>query len=62
MMEKLKKLLLYAGAEPEDFARCQMDVQISSALLGTEGHAFVDEKIDCGKIETPDPITALLQK
>ena len=39
-----------------------MDVQISSALLGTEGHAFVDEKIDCGKIETPNPITALLQK
>ena len=31
---------------------CQMDVQISSALLGTEGHAFVDEKIDCGKIDS----------
>ena len=30
MMEKLKKLLLYAGAEPEDFARCQMDVQIAN--------------------------------
>jgi len=29
-----------------------MDVQISSALLGTEGHAFVDEKIDCGKIDS----------
>lgn len=40
MMEKLKKLLLYAGAEPEDFARCQMDVQIANrrrltAFLGT---------------------------
>ena len=39
-MEKLKKLLLYAGAEPEDFARCQMDVQIANrrrltAFLGT---------------------------
>ena len=40
MLEKLKKLLLYAGAEPEDFARCQMDVQIANrrrltAFLGT---------------------------
>lgn len=40
MLEKLKNLLLYAGAEPEDFARCQMDVQIANrrrltAFLGT---------------------------
>ena len=46
MMEKLKKLLLYAGAEPEDFARCQMDVQIANrrrltAFLGTACAFFV---------------------
>ena len=46
MIEKLKKLLLYAGAEPEDFARCQMDVQIANrhrltAFLGTACAFFV---------------------
>ena len=46
MLEKLKKLLLYAGAEPEDFARCQMDVQIANrrrltAFLGTACAFFV---------------------
>lgn len=40
MFEKLKKLLLYAGFEPDDFARCQMDVQMANrrrltAFLGT---------------------------
>ena len=45
-VEKLKKLLLYAGAEPEDFARCQMDVQIANrrrltAFLGTACAFFV---------------------
>lgn len=46
MLEKLKKLLLYAGAEPEDFARCQLDVQIANrrrltAFLGTACAFFV---------------------
>ena len=46
MLEKLKNLLLYAGAEPEDFARCQMDVQIANrrrltAFLGTACAFFV---------------------
>lgn len=42
MMEKLKKLLLYAGAEPEDFARCQMDVQIANRrrLTAFPGHGL----------------------
>lgn len=31
---------------------CHLDVEISSALLGSEGHAFVDEKIDTGKLES----------
>ena len=40
MFEKLKKLMLYAGYEPEDFDRCQMDVQKANrrrltAFLGT---------------------------
>ena len=46
MLEKLKNLLLYAGAEPEDFARCQLDVQIANrrrltAFLGTACAFFV---------------------
>ncbi|MEI3148142.1 MAG: hypothetical protein V8T10_09570 [Merdibacter sp.] len=58
-MQSTSALSIWAGRDPrsnslEYFLKetCQMDVQISSALLGTEGHAFVDEKIDCGNIDS----------
>ena len=46
MQEKLQKLLLYAGAEPEAFASCQMDVRIANrrrltAFLGSACAVFV---------------------